>query len=60
MDRKLIKNAGIVVDIVSMDNEIFWISQGSTTLNWMDKNNNGRSSSTLNMGSLNSSYLYVI
>lgn len=36
-----------------MGNEIFWISQGSTTLNWMDKNNNGRSSRTLNMGDLN-------
>lgn len=36
-----------------MSNEIFWVSQGSKTLNWMDKINNDRSSRALNMGYLN-------
>lgn len=49
MDRKLMKNAGFVVDIVSMANEIFWVSQNSKTLNWMDTNNKDRSSRELDM-----------
>lgn len=53
MNRKLIKNSGFVTDIVSMDNEIFWVSQGSKTLNWMDKNNNDRTSRVLDMGNFN-------
>lgn len=35
-----------------MDNEIFWVSEGSKTLNWMDKSND-QSSRALDMGSLN-------
>lgn len=53
LDRKLIKNSGFVTDIVSMDNEIFWVSQGSNTLNWISKNNKDRSSRTFDMGKLN-------
>lgn len=52
-DRKLIKSSGFVIDIVSMNNEIFWVSQGSKTLNWMDKNSNDQSSRTLDLGNLN-------
>lgn len=53
LDRKLIKTSGSVIDIVSMDGEIFWVLQGSKTLNWMDKNNNYRSSRALDMGYIN-------
>lgn len=49
LDRKLIKHSGLVVDIVSMENEIFWVSQSSKTLNWMDKNTKDRSSRELEM-----------
>lgn len=50
MDRKLIQNTGFVTDIVSMNNDIFWVSQGSNTLNWINKNSNDRSSRILDMG----------
>lgn len=53
LDRKLIKNTGFVTDIVSMDNEIFWVSQGSNTLNWISKNHKDRSSRTFDTGNLN-------
>lgn len=52
LERRLIKNSGSVIDIVSMGNEIFWVSEGSKTLNWMDKSND-QSSRALDMGSLN-------
>lgn len=52
-DRKLMKNAGFVVDIVSMASEIFWVSQSSKTLNWMDTNNKDRSSRELDMSNYN-------
>lgn len=35
-----------------MANEIFWISEGSKTLNWMDKSSD-QSSRALDMGKLN-------
>lgn len=59
-NRKLIKSSGFVIDIVSMNNEIFWVSQGSKTLNWMDKNSNDQSSRTLDLGNLNSNSFYKI
>ncbi|VVC34061.1 Hypothetical protein CINCED_3A006126 [Cinara cedri] len=54
LNRKIIKNSGLVKDIVSMDNELFWITQGSTTLNWIDTKNDDRSSSVLDIGNWNS------
>lgn len=36
-----------------MNDEIFWVSQGSKTLNWMDKNSNDQSSRALDLGNLN-------
>lgn len=33
-----------------MDNEIFWVSQGSKTLNWMNKNSYDQSSTILDLG----------
>jgi len=60
MDRKFIKNSEFVIDIVSMNNEIFWVSQGSNTLNWMDKNNNDRSSKVLGMGNFNFNLFSII
>lgn len=58
LDRKLMKNAGFVVDIVSMANEIFWVSQNSKTLYWMDKNNEDRSSKELDMSNFNFNSFY--
>lgn len=42
LDRKLIKTSGIVKDIVLMNNEIFWVTEGSNILNWINKNTNER------------------
>lgn len=38
------------MDIISIDNELFWITQDSTTLNWIDTNNDERSSRILDIG----------
>lgn len=56
MDRKIIKNSGFVKDIVSMNNEIFWVSEGSNILSWIDKNTNERFHKDL--GNFNSHELY--
>jgi len=58
MDKKRIKNSGFVIDIVSMNNKIFWVTQNSKTLNWIDTNSNDRSSRMLDLGDLKFNYLF--
>jgi hypothetical protein len=45
-----------VKDIVLINNEIFWVIEGSNILNWIDKNTNERFHK--DMGNLNSNELY--
>ncbi|XP_025205329.1 vitellogenin receptor [Melanaphis sacchari] len=48
-DRKIIKKSGFVKDIVSIGNEIVWVSQGSTILNWINNYDENRVSRALNI-----------
>jgi len=51
-DRKIIKKSGFVKDVVSIGNEIVWVTQGSTILNWINNYDEDRVSRALNIGNL--------
>ncbi|XP_050441147.1 vitellogenin receptor [Adelges cooleyi] len=44
LDRRIIKNAGSVYDLVTLGDELFWVSRGLKHLYWMDKNDGEQSS----------------
>lgn len=59
LNRKIIKNSGFAIDIVSMNDELFWVSQDSTNLNWMNTNNDEKSSRVLDIGNSSFNQYYV-
>jgi len=49
-DRRMIKKAGFVRDIVSIGYDIVWVSEGSKILNWIDNFDEDRASRALYIG----------
>jgi len=49
-DRRIIKKAGFVKDIVSIGFEIVWVSEGSKILNWINSVDEDRASRALDIG----------
>lgn len=49
-DRRIIKKAGFVKDIVSIGYDIVWVSEGSKILNWIDSVDEDRASRALDIG----------
>jgi len=49
-DRRIIKKAGFVRDIVSIGYDIVWVSEGSKILNWIDNVDEDLASRALDIG----------
>jgi len=49
-DRRIIKKAEFVKDIVSIGFEIVWVSEGSKILNWINSVDEDRASRALDIG----------